>query len=64
MQGMIAVITLGIYFFFGHIPAMAATVFVIMQLGSIAGAAWGTRLRARMDREASIPPLARGRVAH
>ena len=57
MQLMILVVTAAIYFFFGHILAMAAVFFVVMQVGSLFGAVWAARLRRRMADAADRLPV-------
>jgi type IV secretory pathway VirB2 component (pilin) len=51
-QAVIAIVTLGTYFYVGHMPARSAAFFVIMQLGAAVGAMWGTRLKNKVDRQA------------
>jgi type IV secretory pathway VirB2 component (pilin) len=51
-QAVIAIVTLGTYFYVGHMAARSAAFFVIMQLGAAVGAMWGTRLKNKVDRQA------------
>ena len=47
VQTAIALATVVIYFGLHRMPEVTATFFVVMQLGSIAGAAWGKRLQGK-----------------
>jgi len=49
MQFAIAVASVGIYFFLGHRLAVTAVFFLMMQGGSLLGAAWGKRMRRKMQ---------------
>jgi hypothetical protein len=53
MQIMIAVVTVGIYFFLGRQMAAAVMFFIVMQIGALLGAAWAARLRRLMERRHS-----------
>jgi uncharacterized membrane protein YfcA len=48
VQAAIAIATVVIYFALGHLPIVTAVFFLVMQLGSVAGAAWGARLRHKI----------------
>lgn len=48
-QAVILVITAATYFLMGQVAARSAVFFLMMQLGSVAGAAWGVRLRDKVD---------------
>jgi hypothetical protein len=48
MQAAIALATIAIYWAFGVRPIVAAVFFFMMQLGSLAGAAWAKRLRHKI----------------
>jgi uncharacterized membrane protein YfcA len=50
VQAAIAIATVAIYFGLGHLPIVTAVFFVVMQLGSLVGAAWGARLRNKILR--------------
>jgi len=49
MQVAIAVVSVWIYFSLGHRLAVTAVFFLMMQGGSLLGAAWGKRLRRKMQ---------------
>ena len=48
VQTAIALATVVIYFGLHRMPAVTAAFFLMMQLGSVAGAAWGQRLRRKV----------------
>jgi hypothetical protein len=48
-QALIAVVTMGTYFYLGHMAARSAAFFVVMQIGGVVGAMWGTRLKRKVD---------------
>lgn len=48
-QAVIAVAAFGTYVCFGHAMARSLVFFVMMQLGSVAGVAWGMRLKRKVD---------------
>ncbi|MEO8214182.1 MAG: hypothetical protein ABI560_13365 [Myxococcales bacterium] len=52
-QGVIVAITLGTYFYGGHMVARSATFFVVMELAGVVGAMWGTRLKNKVNRQAT-----------
>jgi hypothetical protein len=49
MQFAISVASIGIYFGLGHRLAVTAVFFLMMQGGSLVGAAWAKRLRRKMQ---------------
>ena len=51
-QAVIVVVTAATYFLMGELAARSAVFFVMMQLGAVAGAAWGVRLRRKVDGQA------------
>jgi len=61
IQPVIVIVCVAIYFMTGRQMLVAATFFVVMELGAVVGAAWGARLKRRtMPREEELP-LARRR---
>jgi len=48
-QAVIAAATIATYFYTGHMVARSAVFFVMMQIGAVLGAAWGTRLKRKVD---------------
>ncbi len=48
-QAVILVITAATYFLMGGMAARSAVFFLMMQIGALAGAAWGVRLRRKVD---------------
>jgi hypothetical protein len=52
-QGVIVVVTVGTYLYLGHMVARSAVFFVVMQLSAAVGAMWGTRLKNKVNRQAS-----------
>jgi hypothetical protein len=48
-QAVIVVITAATYFLMGELAARSAMFFLMMQIGAFAGAAWGVRLRKKVD---------------
>jgi hypothetical protein len=52
-QLVIAVVTGGTYFYMGQLAARSAVFFLMMQMGAVVGAMWGTRLKNKVDRQAS-----------
>jgi hypothetical protein len=51
-QAVIGAVTLGTYFYMGEVAARSAVFFVVMQIGAVIGAMWGTRLKRKVDRQA------------
>jgi hypothetical protein len=51
-QALIGIITAGTYLFLGQVAARSAVFFLMMQLGAVLGAAWGTRLKRKVDGKA------------
>jgi hypothetical protein len=51
-QAVIVVVTAATYFLMGELAARSAVFFLMMQLGAVAGAAWGVRLRRKVDGQA------------
>jgi hypothetical protein len=51
-QAVIAIATMGTYFYLGHGAARSAVFFLMMQIGGVLGAMWGTRLRKKVDSQA------------
>ena len=49
-QAVIAVITFATYVYLGHDLRRSAAFLLMMELGAIAGAMWGVRLRRKVDR--------------
>jgi hypothetical protein len=49
VQFAIAVATVGIYYGLERRPLVAAVFFLMMQAGSVVGAAWAQRLRRKMQ---------------
>jgi predicted Na+-dependent transporter len=47
MQTLIAAVTLGVFFVTGHLVLPAAMFFFTMQLASVLGAAWASRLKRK-----------------
>lgn len=48
VQAAIAIATIGIYFGLHRLPVVTLGFFLMMQVGSLVGAAWGQRLRRKM----------------
>jgi hypothetical protein len=48
-QMVIAIVTAAIYLALGQGAARAAVFFLMMQMGAVAGAMWGVRLRKKVD---------------
>ena len=48
-QVVIAAVTIGTYWYMGHGAARSATFFLVMQIGAVVGAMWGTRLKRKVD---------------
>ena len=48
-QAVIAAVTIGTYFYLGHVVARSAAFFIVMQIGAVVGAMWGTRLKRKVD---------------
>ena len=48
-QAVIAAVTIGTYFYMGHVAARSAAFFVVMQISAVFGAMWGTRLKRKVD---------------
>jgi hypothetical protein len=51
-QAVIAAVSVGTYFYMGHVAARSALFFVVMQMAAFVGAAWGVRLKKKVDRNA------------
>lgn len=51
-QAVIALVTLGAYLYLGHYGPRALVFFVVMQIAAFIGAAWGVRLRGKVNRKA------------
>ncbi|HVX98076.1 MAG TPA: hypothetical protein VHK47_24395 [Polyangia bacterium] len=51
-QAVIAMVTVASYFYMGRFAARSALFFVVMQLAAFVGAAWGVRLKRKVDRKA------------
>ena len=51
-QALILAVTIGTYFWLGHVAVRSAVFFVMMQLGAVVGAMWGARLKRKVDRQA------------
>jgi hypothetical protein len=51
-QAVIAVVTAASYFYLGRFAARSALFFIVMQLAAFVGAAWGVRLKRKVDRTA------------
>jgi hypothetical protein len=56
-QIVIAVLTVAVGYYSHGSWTAAATVFFTMQLGNVAGASWGARLRRRIQERAMTLPL-------
>jgi hypothetical protein len=50
IQLVIALVAVGVYFFFGRHWQQAAVFFLVMQFSAVMGAVWAARLRAVMQR--------------
>jgi hypothetical protein len=48
-QAVILVVTAATYLLMGGLVGRSAVFFVMMQLGALAGAGWGVRLRRKVD---------------
>jgi|GEM_PF-1244823 len=60
MQTTICVVTLGIYFYFGHMAGTALVFFVTMEVASVIGALWAQRLKGKLvtrTRELPLKPV-------
>ena len=51
-QATIALVTAGTYLYMGHYLPRALGFFVVMQIAAFAGAAWGVRLKRKVDGKA------------
>lgn len=51
-QAVIVAATAGTYFFMGQVAGRSAVFFLAMQIGAVFGAAWGVRLKRKVDRQA------------
>ena len=51
-QVVIAAATIATYFYLGHVATRSAAFFIVMQIGAVVGAMWGTRLRRKVDGQA------------
>jgi hypothetical protein len=51
-QTVIALVTAGTYLYLGRYVPRALVFFVVMQLAAFVGAAWGVRLRGKVNRKA------------
>ena len=49
----------GVVYVWSHLLSLAATFFVIMQVGAVLGAMWGARLRNKLERREGMLPLRR-----
>jgi len=52
MQLLIVLVTAGTYLYLGRGAARSAVFFLVMQVGAVAGARWGLRLKRKVDRQA------------
>jgi len=48
-QVIIGAATIGTYLWLGHVAVRSAAFFLVMQIGAVAGAMWGTRLKRKVD---------------
>jgi type IV secretory pathway VirB2 component (pilin) len=53
-QAVIVVVTVGTYVYLGHGAARSAVFFLVMQVGAVLGAMWGTRLKKKVDRQTGL----------
>jgi uncharacterized membrane protein YfcA len=51
-QAVILAVTIGTYFYMGHVASRSAVFFLMMQAGGVVGAMWGTRLKRKVDGQA------------
>jgi hypothetical protein len=51
-QAVIALVSAGSYLFLGHYVPRALGFFLVMQLAAFVGAAWGVRLRGKVNSKA------------
>jgi hypothetical protein len=51
-QAAIALVTAGTYLFMGRSVAHSLVFFLVMQIAAFIGAAWGVRLKRKVDRKA------------
>ena len=51
-QTAIALVTAATYLYLGQVAARSAVFFLVMQVGAVLGAAWGVRLRKKVDSNA------------
>jgi uncharacterized membrane protein YfcA len=51
-QAVIAMVAAATYFYMGQVPARTAVFFLVMQIGAVVGAAWGVRLKRKVDSRA------------
>jgi uncharacterized membrane protein YfcA len=59
MQPAIFIATIVIFFVTGRQPIVALVFFIMMQLGALAGAAWGARLKRKIEDAQDQLPLHR-----
>ena len=59
IQSMIVVVVIAVYFFNHRQWPTAIAVLVAMEIAAVLGAAWGARLKSKMDRESQQLPLHR-----
>jgi uncharacterized membrane protein YfcA len=52
-QAVIAIVTGATYVYLGQVAARSAVFFLVMQVGAVLGALWGTRLKRKVDRESA-----------
>jgi len=50
-QAVIAVVTIGTFLYMDHVVARSAVFFLMMQVGAVMGAIWGTRLKKKVDKQ-------------
>jgi uncharacterized membrane protein YfcA len=50
-QTVIVVATLATYAYLGHEVARSAVFLLMMEVGAVAGAVWGVRLKKKVDKE-------------
>jgi hypothetical protein len=51
-QMAIMLVTAATYLGLGHVASRSAVFFLMMQVGAVLGAAWGVRLKRKVDRKA------------
>ena len=50
-QAVIAVVTIVTFLYMDHVVARSAVFFLMMQVGAVMGAMWGTRLKKKVDKQ-------------